>query len=66
VAEHVEAGEQGALRADVVDVDDLGDRRRVGDMDAAPWLRAAIVGVEHRADLSPAFRIATAAGSTAS
>ena len=26
VAEHVEPGEQGAVRADVVDVDDLGDR----------------------------------------
>ena len=36
VPEHVEPGEQGAVGADVVDVDELGDRRPVRDMDAVP------------------------------
>ena len=66
IEEHVEPGEEGAVRADVVDVDDLGDPRCVRDVDAAPPLLAAIVGVDHRSRLSPASRTATARGSSAS
>jgi hypothetical protein len=63
--EHLEPGQQRALGADVVDVDQLSDRRLVRDMDAAPRLRTEIVAVDHRR-LTATCRTATEGGSSAS